>query len=402
MARSNEDSREENPGTSQAETSSEYPVNLPWPRRDSDLVTPGLGAMASWSWRFLLVVAALWVLATVLGTLSTVTIPIAIAILLAALLMPSRNWLVRHKMQPVLATITVFIGGLAVVIGLITLVVQQFVRGAPMLAEQATGGLEEVRKWLSSLGWNISDAQVDGWFDTATDWISDNSDLITSGALSTAVSAGHFFAGFLLALFTLFFFLKDGPLIWRWLLQFVPAQSRGAVDGAAERSWHTLGGYVKATALVALVDAVGIGIGLLILQVPLALPLAALVFLSSFIPMIGATLSGAVAVLIALVTVSPLTALLTLGVVLLVQQLESNLLQPLLLGKAVKVHPLAVILSIAAGALIAGIIGALLAVPIAAAANAALSYLHQKPADLEDEPESRTDETEDTATERDV
>ena len=401
MARSNEDPRTDDPDKSTSENAdkgSGYPVNLPWPRRESDLVTPGLSALAAWAWRFLLVIAALWVLTYVLGFMSTVTIPIAIALLLAALLNPAKNWLVRHKTHPVLATLLVFIGGLAVVIGLIVLVVQQFVRGAPMLAEQATGGLEEVRKWLSGLGWDISDAQLDGWFDTATDWISDNSDLITSGALSTAVSAGHFFAGFLLALFTLFFFLKDGALIWKWLLQFAPAQSRGAINGAAERSWHTLGGYVKATALVALVDAVGIGIGLLILQVPLALPLAALVFLSSFIPMIGATLSGAVAVLIALVTVNPITALLTLGVVLLVQQLESNLLQPLLLGKAVKIHPLAVLLAIAAGVLVAGIIGALLAVPIAAAANAALSYLHEKPADPEDELEAKSDDAADATT----
>ncbi|WP_166741707.1 AI-2E family transporter [Cumulibacter soli] len=369
------------------------PVHLPWPKRNSDLVTPSLNAMANWAWRFLLVVAALWVLAYILGFLSTVTIPLAIAVLLAALLMPAKNWLLRHRMNPMLATIVVFVGGLVLVIGLITLVIQQFVQGAPMLAEQATGGLDQVREWLAGLGWQISDAQLNGWFDTATDWIGDNSDMITSGALNTAISAGHFLAGFLLALFSLFFFLKDGAKIWAWLLKFVPAQSRGAVDGAAERSWATLGGYVKATALVALVDAVGIGIGLLILQVPLVVPLAALVFLSAFIPMIGATLSGAVAVLIALVTVNPLTALLTLGVVVLVQQLESNFLQPLLLGKAVKVHPLAVILSIAAGALIAGVIGALLAVPVAAAANAALKFLRQEPTpiDTEKTPHTSTD-----------
>ena len=386
MTRSNEDSAAEAPSTSgssdEPDKQSGYPVHLPWPTRDSDLVTPSLAASASWAWRFLLVVAAIWVLANILGFLSTVTIPLAIALLLAALLGPAKNWLVGHKTNPVVATVLVFVGGLTAVLGLITLVVQQFVHGAPELAKQATGGLDEIRSWLSDLGLNISDAQVDGWFDTASEWISTHSDRITSGALSTAVSAGHFLAGFLLALFTLFFLLKDGPQIWQWLLRLLPAQSRGAVDGAATRSWQTLGGYVKATALVALVDAVGIGIGLLILQVPLALPLAALVFLSAFIPLIGATLSGVVAVLIALVAVSPLTALLTLGVVLLVQQLEAHLLQPLLLGKAVKIHPLAVVLSIAAGVLVAGIIGALLAVPLAAAANAALSYLHQKPVDL--------------------
>lgn len=409
MARSDEDSRTDEPDRSPAGdrpvTDSEtdrYPVHLPWPRRDSDLVTPSLSAAANWSWRFLLVIAAIWVLAKVLGFLATVTVPLAIALLLAALLTPMKNWLVRRRTRPTLATVVVFVGGLTVLIGLISLVIQQFVRGVPMLAEQASGGLDEISDWLESSSLHITEAQLSGWFEQIKSWIGDNSEVVTSGALSTAASAGHILAGFLLALFTLFFLLKDGAIIWQWVLRFVPAQSRGSVNGAAERSWETLGGYVKATALVALVDAVGIGVGLLILQVPLALPLAALVFLTSFIPLIGATLSGAVAVLVALVTVGPFKALIVLGVVIAVQQLESHFLQPVLMGHAVKIHPLGVILAIAAGAITAGIVGALLAVPLAAALNAALSYLYQESPDPEAEIEATIRANSDAATPPDL
>lgn len=364
-----------------------YKAHLPWPRRQSDLVTPSLSAFAGWAWRFLLVVAAIWVLAKIIGFLATVTIPLAIALLLSALLAPVRNSLIRRGMKPGLAAPLVFLGGLTVVLGLIFLIVQQFVAGAPKLAEQSRGGLDQVRNWLHD-AFKVTDSQLNGWFDQAKDWISGNSDKITSGALSTATSAGHIIAGFLITLFIVFFFLKDGEKIWQWVLRFVPHQSRGAINGAAHRSWETLGGYVKATALVALVDAVGIGLGLAILQVPLFLPLAALVFLTAFIPIVGATLSGVIAVLVALVTVGPVKALIALGVVVLVQQVESHFLQPILMGHAVKIHPLAVVLAITAGSITAGIAGALLAVPFAAALNAAFSYLYREPQDPEEEIEA--------------
>jgi predicted PurR-regulated permease PerM len=206
----------------------------------------------------------------------------------------------------------------------------------------------------------------------------DNQDSLASGALTTAATVGEVITGILLALFTLFFFLKDGRSIWLWLVGLFPGESRAYMDEAARRAWRTLISYVRATVAVALVDAIGIGIGLAILGVPLVIPLAALVFLGAFIPIIGSFLAGTVAVLVALVSQGPITALIALAIVVLVMQLEGHVMQPLLLGRAVHVHPLAVVLSIAAGLLIGGIFGALIAVPTVACANVAGTYLSRR------------------------
>jgi len=184
-----------------------------------------------------------------------------------------------------------------------------------------------------------------------------------------------------LVLFFLLFSLRDGAKIWTWVVGLAPRAARSRIRGAGDRAWSTLSGYVRATVLVAFVDSIGIGLGLFILQVPLALPLTAFVFLSSFIPIIGALLSGTVAVLVALVTGGFVKALIVLGVVIAVQQLESHVLQPVLMGRAVHLHPLAVALSIATGVIVAGIAGALLAVPIAACLNVTVKYLSGKDAE---------------------
>ena len=191
----------------------------------------------------------------------------------------------------------------------------------------------------------------------------DNQDSLASGALTTAATVGEVITGFLLALFTLFFFLKDGRSIWLWLVGLFPGESRAYIDEAARRAWRTLISYVRATVAVALIDAIGIGIGLAILGVPLVIPLAALVFLGAFIPIIGSFLAGSVAVLVALVSQGPITALIALAIVVLVMQLEGHMLQPLLLGRAVHVHPSPSCCRSPPGLLIGGIFGALIAVP---------------------------------------
>ena len=176
-------------------------------------------------------------------------------------------------------------------------------------------------------------------------------------------------------LFATFFFLRDGNRIWRFLVRLLPVAARWKVDDAGRASWATLGAYVRATVLVAFIDAVGIGIFLVVFDVPFAFPLAALVFLGAFIPIVGAFLSGVVAVLVALVDSGPVTALIILGVVIGVQQVEGHLLQPLIMGRAVAIHPLAVIIGIAAGVVLAGITGALVAVPLIAVLNTAVRRL---------------------------
>ena len=183
------------------------------------------------------------------------------------------------------------------------------------------------------------------------------------------------FAGVLLTLFSTLFILIDGKGIWSWIVRVFPRRARAALDGAGKAGWLTLQNFIKVQILVATIDAIGIGAGAAILQLPLAIPIAVLVFFGSFIPVIGAVATGALAVFIALVYNGPVIALIMLGGVLLVQQLEGHVLQPLVMGSAVKVHPLAVVFAVAAGSYIAGIPGALFAVPIVAVVNVMVNYV---------------------------
>ncbi len=340
-----------------------------------DTVTQGMRIAAAWSWRFVVVLAALAALYYGLGYLSEITIPVTVALLLCALLNPAKRFLTGRGWKPGLASTVVFVGGVLVVAGVITLVVEQFAVGAPDLADRVTGGLDTVQNWLVTGPFKVSQDQIDSVVSSIKQAVLDNREAVTSGAVSTATSVGRVVTGLVLVLFILFFFLRDGRKIWDWLVGLAPGRARPRIHGAADRAWSTLGGYVRATVLVAFVDAIGIGLGLIILGVPLALPLTAFVFLASFIPIVGAFLSGVVAVLVALVTLGWVKALIVLIIVIAVQQLEAHVLQPVLMGRAVHVHPLAVALSITAGIIIAGIAGALLAVPIAACANAAVRYL---------------------------
>ncbi|MBA3801016.1 MAG: AI-2E family transporter, partial [Geodermatophilaceae bacterium] len=214
-----------------------------------------------------------------------------------------------------------------------------------------------------------------GYVSKAEKAAKDNQSTLVSGALGLATTATHLAEGFFIALFAAFFFLSSGHRIWAWLLRIGPERAQRPIDDAARSGWVTLSHYVRATLLVALIDGIGIGVGAALLGVPLALPLGVLVFLGAFIPIVGALVTGALAVLVALVANGPVIALAVAGVVLLVQQIESHVLQPFLLGRAVDVHPLAVILAIATGATVAGIVGALFAVPAAAVGNTMITSL---------------------------
>ncbi|MGY1632762.1 AI-2E family transporter [Geodermatophilus sp. SYSU D01186] len=360
-------------------------------RRTSDdaVVPTGLRIAAAWSWRLIVVIAGIYVLLYAAAYVAVVVVPVFVALLLSALLQPGAAALVRHGWPRSLAALTMLIVGLAVVAGIITLVVERFTAGFSDLADQVNQGLTQVRDFVVD-SFPVSQRQIDEALTAAQDALVANQDTLTSGALTTAATVGEVFTGIVLALFTLFFFLKDGRSIWLWLIGLCPADARAYVDEAARRSWRTLISYVRATVAVALVDALGIGIGLAILGVPLVIPLAALVFLGAFIPIIGSFLAGSVAVLVALVSKGPITALIALAIVVAVMQLEGHVLQPLLLGRAVRVHPLAVVLAIAAGLLVAGIFGALIAVPLVACANVAGTYLsrrHDGPRPPEPRPE---------------
>ncbi|MCP3799458.1 AI-2E family transporter [Allokutzneria sp. A3M-2-11 16] len=345
-------------------------------RRDADEPIPyGLRVSAALAWRLLVIAGALVVLGYVAAYFATVVIPIAIALLLSALMGPAVTALVRWRVPRWAATTVVLVGGLALVIGVLTSVVTAFIEGVPDLQKQVTQSLETIRDWLINGPLHLKQEDITGYINQAIEALKANTSVITSGALSTAATVGEILTGFLLVLFTLIFFLHDGQGIWRGMLRAVPSRIRDRVDVAGSRGFDSLSSYVKATVLVAVVDAVGIGIGLIAVGVPLAIPLAALVFLGAFIPIVGGLLAGTVAVLVALVANGFVSALIVLVIVIAVMQLESHVLQPLLLGKAVQLHPLAVVVAIVGGLALAGLVGALLSVPVLAVISAAIRSL---------------------------
>ena len=348
------------------------------PPRDVQQDVPnGLRIAAAWSWRAIAVVLALYLVLRAAGYIAVVVVPVIVAMMLAALLQPGAAWLCRRGWPASLAAASMLVVGLGVVAGIVTLVVEEFAAGYDDLAAQVDEGLSQVQDWITST-FPVTDGQISDAIDSTSKAIVDNRDTLTSGALTTAATVGEVLTGALLTLFTLFFLLMDGRQVWLWIVGLAPTNSQAYVDEAARRSWRTLISYVRATVGVAVFDAVFIGVGLLFLGTPLVVPLAALVFLGAFIPIIGSFLAGTVSVLVTLVAVGPVRALIALGIIVLVMQLEAHVLQPLLLGRAVSVHPLAVVLGIAAGLLIGGIFGALIAVPVIACGNVAGTYLSRR------------------------
>jgi predicted PurR-regulated permease PerM len=345
------------------------------------------------------VIAALYVMIWLFDYFFHLVIPLAIALLLAALMAPGVDRLVRWNVPRPAAAALVMVAGLGVVGGLLTFVIIQFIDGLPQLQAQVADSLDQIRDWLINGPLHMRAEQIQGVLDNAISTIKENQSAITSGAITTATTIGEVLTGLVLTLFILIFFLYDGPGIWRFLVRGVPERVRDRVDVAGRRGFAALVSFVRATAAVALVDAVGIGIGLWIVGVPLVIPLSALVFLGAFIPIVGAVLAGTVAVLVALVAKGFVAALVVLAVVTGVMQLESHVLQPWLLGRAVRLHPLAVVLAIAAGLIVAGIAGALMAVPLLAVLNAGIkSLLYEEPSE---EPEEVDPLAKDSAEEAD-
>ncbi len=269
------------------------------------------------------------------------------------------------------------IGGLVFVVALLTFVGQQIATGAQDLAGQVVDGLEQIRDWLRDGPLNASDSQINSWIEETQKSITENSknSEVVGRVTEVGTVFGHVVAGLFIILFATYFFLADGERIWSWLVRLFPRAARERVDSSGRIAWVSLTQFVRATVIVALTDAIGIMIVAAVLGVPFILPIGVLVFLGAFIPMVGAAVAGSVAVLVALVAQGPFTALLMLGGVVLVQQIEGHILQPFLMGRWVSLHPLGVIVAIGAGVLVAGIAGALVAVPLAAVGNAVVQHL---------------------------
>ncbi|HLT85058.1 MAG TPA: AI-2E family transporter [Phototrophicaceae bacterium] len=347
------------------------------PDEPAELAVPyPMRAAAAWSWRVLAVAAVAALVGYLVIVFKTVVVAFVIAVLLAVLLDPVSAWLRKRLRFPrALAAIVTLAGVIVLVGGLLTLAGRSIVVGFAGLAEQAVQGFDELLAWVSDGPLGIDQQQLEAWIDEAMTQLEGNAGTLASGALAATTTVTEFVAGALISIFCLFFFLKEGRRIWQWFVRLVPARARDRANEAGIRGWITLGGYARTQILVAFVDAVGIGLGAWALGLPLVLPLTILVFLGAFIPIVGALVSGSVAVLVALVDQDLQTALIMLVVVLAVQQLEGNILQPWLMGNAVSLHPVAVLLAVTAGTGVAGVLGALLAVPVAAVINTVVLYL---------------------------
>jgi predicted PurR-regulated permease PerM len=336
-----------------------------------------------WAWRILAVVGVLVVFGLLIIQLREIVIPFMVALLLSALLVPLVNFLIRHKWPRGLAVAVAMVGTIGVITGLITLIYQQVRAGFPELQDRSIAAYDDLRDYLAVSPLGISPKEFDAFVtDTIANFREDGGALWT-GALSVGTTAGHVLVGALLALFATLFILLDGKHIWAWVTRLFPRQARKAVGDSGRAGWLTLTTFVKVQIFVAAVDAFGIGIGAFILGLifgggdgfPLVIPIAIAVFLGSFIPVVGAVVSGALAVFVALVFLGPVPGLIMVGIVLLVQQIEGHVLQPLVMGSAVKVHPIAVVFAVAAGGGIAGIPGALFAVPVVAVVNVMVNYI---------------------------
>lgn len=338
-------------------------------------VHPTVRKAAAWAWRLLVLFAAALLVLLIMRRLEVIVVPVAIAMMVSALLLPGVDWLSRHGVHRGLAVFLLLLSGLAVLAGLLTFVVDQFIDGVPELVDQVTQVVNSTQHWLVEGPLHLSREQIDSAGDSVVNGLRNNQAKLTSGALSTAETITKIFTGAFVVLFTLIFFLYGGRDIWRFTVKFFPSQVRATVHAAGVAGFESLIGYVRATFLVALVDALGIGIGLAVMAVPLALPLASLVFLGAFIPLVGAVLTGLLAVLVALIAKGWIYALVTLGLIIAVNQLEAHVLQPLVMGRAVSIHPLAVVLGISTGGILAGIVGALLAVPLIAFVDRAVRVL---------------------------
>ncbi|MCX4586706.1 AI-2E family transporter [Streptomyces sp. NBC_01481] len=335
----------------------------------------GIRVAAEAGWRLLVLAGTLWVLIRVISAVQLVVLAFVAALLVTALLQPTVARLKRLGLPSGLATAVTAIAGF-VVMGLVGwFVVWQVMDNLDDLSDRVRDGIEELKRWLLDSPFHVTEQQINDIAKNLSDTIGTNTEEITSAGLQGVTVMVEILTGMLLAMFSTLFLLYDGKRIWQWVLKLVPAQAREGVAGAGPRAWRTLTAYVRGTVLVALIDAIFIGLGIYFLDVPMAVPLAVFIFLFAFIPLVGAVVSGALAVVVALVTQGVFTALMVLIVVLAVQQIEGHVLQPFILGRAVRVHPLAVVLAVAAGGLTAGIGGAVVAVPLVAVTNTVVGYL---------------------------
>jgi putative heme transporter len=345
-------------------------------RRDDGVPVPRpLNVAAAWSWRLMVIGAAVIVAAFALAEVKVVVLPVIGALLLATFLSPPASWMIRHGVPRALAALVMVVSLLAAISGVgywMALIIRA---NAPEVGASIRQGARDLEAWISRGPFGLEPNRIDAAFDSARDALFSSEGALVGGVIARATTAAEVVAGILLTIVLVFFFIKDGDRMWAWVVRRLGVDAGAHANATGRRAWGALGGYMRGQAIVAFVDAVFIGMGAFILGVPFALPIALITFLAGFFPIVGAVSAGIVAVLIALATEGFTTALIMLAIVVGVQQLESNALEPVVMARTVRLHPVAVLLALGAGAAIGGIVGAFLAVPVAAAGSAAFGYV---------------------------
>jgi putative heme transporter len=338
----------------------------------------GVTWTARWSLRLILVAAGATLLWWLIGALWSIVFPIFLAVILATVLWPPAAWLRARRVPAALAAALVMLTGIVLLAGLIALISASVAGSVGQIAASATSGVQAIRDWLAGPPLNLAESQLDGYIQQATDTLQDSISVIATSLLTGAGTVANGVVTALLTLVLAFLFVKDGDRFLPWVRAVAGDGAGGHVAEVLRRVWKTLGDFIRTQAAVALVDAVLIGLGLAFLGVPLALPLAVLTFLAGFVPIVGAIVAGALGVLVALVSNGLGTALIVLALIVAVQQIEGNVLQPILQSRSLRLHAAVVLLAVTAGSTLFGIAGAFLAVPAAAAAAVVVRYLGER------------------------
>lgn len=334
--------------------------------------------LAAISWRVIVIAGAVVLAGMVFARLRVVIIPLLLALVLSTFLVPPGAWLKRRGVPPALAAFLVLGGALAVFVGILWVIVPQLVDELGEVGERVSEGLDEIRDWLQNGPADLSEDEVENYLSQALDQLREGSGNLSQGIVTGAVLAIEIVAGLLLTLVVVFFFVKDGDRITGWFFDFIDERRRDDARAIAERGWRSLSDFLRGAAIDGLVEAVMVAVALWFLGIPLIFPLAFITFFAGFFPVVGAITAGAIAALVALVASDLGDAIAVVVLFTVVQQVQNNLLEPFILGRAVKLHPLAILVTITTGAVLGGIAGAFFAVPLLAAASSAIDEIRQR------------------------
>ncbi len=333
-----------------------------------------LRVLGGWAWRIVVIAAALWVIGLVASTLTFVFVALFVGAVIAALVNPLVNLVDRILPRGIAVAISLLVSAIAV-LGVLAFIVVAFINQLPELIDQIVTLFDSIREWLRTGPLHVDATQLDTWLSGAQDWLRANAATLATQVIGGLGTVGELVAGLALAVFGAIFFLYDGKGIWGWLVGLTPRRAQVRIRTSGVLAWRTFSAYARGTVLIALSNAILVGIGLVLLRVPIPIPLALLVFFGTFIPYVGAPVAMLVAALVGLAANGPLTLVLVIVMITIIGQIEGNVLQPLIMSKQVALHPLAVIVSVAVGSVAAGIVGAIVAVPVVSVLWVVVRYL---------------------------